>query len=381
MSNYELQGGNGADTYTPRRLRSVRWRYVPVGLLILAGLLLTTVMIGLVDDSQWGLMAAGVSLTSLAAVYCAILIGREVEIEGIVVQRTDQLQQEIAERRQAEAKLQEKNLELVAMQAELREMNQHLEERVRERTSAIERLLKQKEDLIVQLGHDLRSPLTPLVGLLPVLNEHQTDPKSSELLGVVARNVEHIRKLVERTLRLANLSARVDQEFDVRQVNLANTLDELMERRPVILEGHGVSVHNEIPPDLVAAADPVRLCEVFEDLVQNAVRFTPPGGTVTFRAVAEGEFVHVTAQDTGIGLTESQLENIFDEFYKADESRHDLDSSGLGLSICKRIIDKHGGSIWAESKGIGLGTVFHLTLPVRIKEEVREGSLRGTPGG
>ena len=91
------------------------------------------------------------------------------------------------------------------------------------------------------------------------------------------------------------------------------------------------------------------------------------GGTLTFEArlVEEktGSFIDIIIRDTGVGLEREQTDHLFDEFYKVDESRHKLDSTGLGLAICRRIIEKHGGKIWADSHGKGTGTAIHFTIP------------------
>jgi signal transduction histidine kinase len=86
-------------------------------------------------------------------------------------------------------------------------------------------------------------------------------------------------------------------------------------------------------------------------------------GTITIDAKQDKDFVTVSVKDTGIGIAKAQLSRIFDEFYKADWARHDFDSSGLGLAICKRIVERHGGKIWAESSGEGKGTTMFFTLP------------------
>jgi signal transduction histidine kinase len=93
------------------------------------------------------------------------------------------------------------------------------------------------------------------------------------------------------------------------------------------------------------------------------VKYTDKKGTVTIDAKVEDNIITVSIRDTGIGMTREQLSQVFDEFYKADSSRHDFDSSGLGMPICKRIVERHGGSIWAESEGPGKGSTFYFTLP------------------
>jgi two-component system sensor histidine kinase VicK len=109
------------------------------------------------------------------------------------------------------------------------------------------------------------------------------------------------------------------------------------------------------------------LTELFDNLIGNSVKYSPDGGTITIDAKQDKDFVTVSIKDTGKGMTEEQLSHMFDEFYKADEARHDFDSSGLGLPICKRIVEKQSGKIWAESQGEGKGTTMFFTLPTSPK--------------
>ena len=99
------------------------------------------------------------------------------------------------------------------------------------------------------------------------------------------------------------------------------------------------------------------------NIITNAIKYSNDGGIISIHAEDKDNEVHLSIKDNGIGMTQDQLERLFDEFYKADESRHDFESSGLGLPIAKRIVEKHGGKIWVESEGIGMGSTFHFTLP------------------
>jgi signal transduction histidine kinase len=105
--------------------------------------------------------------------------------------------------------------------------------------------------------------------------------------------------------------------------------------------------------------------ELVDNLLINAVKFTPGKGSIVFKAEKKKDFVKISITDSGIGLTPEQIEHVFEEFYKVDPSRHDLDSSGLGLSICKRIVEKHGGTIWVESPGLEKGSTFNFTLSLK----------------
>ena len=121
---------------------------------------------------------------------------------------------------------------------------------------------------------------------------------------------------------------------------------------------------NKIDEKVIVSADSLRIKEVFSNLLINANKFMPEGGKIILdtEKSKDKDFVTIIMKDTGIGMTLEQLTNVFDEFYKADQSRHDLDSSGLGLTICKRIVEKHGGKIWVESLGKNKGTTFYFTL-------------------
>jgi signal transduction histidine kinase len=144
---------------------------------------------------------------------------------------------------------------------------------------------------------------------------------------------------------------------------------EYVKRREYLLEKGGIISESSIAENVTVHADPVELEELVYNLISNAIKYTHPGGTIAVGAEKGDERVTVSVRDTGAGLTEEQIERIFDDFYKVDESRHDLDTSGLGLSICRKIVEKHGGRIWAESPGKGLGTTVFFTLPAQQEAE------------
>ncbi len=235
----------------------------------------------------------------------------------------------------------------------------------------LERLLDQKDEFIGQLGHDLKNPLTPLVGLLPLIVEKEKDPKIKEHLKIMNQNVEYMRDLILKTLQLARL--RSDKtKFEFENLNLYDELERVATAQKLFLDGHKIKMVNNAKKDTFVWADKLRLTELLNNLITNAVKYTPKGGgTVTIDSKMDDNFVTVSVKDTGIGMNKEELDQIFDEFYKADQSRHELDSSGLGLTICKRIVEKHGGKIWVVSKGKGKGSTFYFTLK-KGKEKINE---------
>ena len=122
-----------------------------------------------------------------------------------------------------------------------------------------------------------------------------------------------------------------------------------------------ITVYNNIPRHIEIKADQLRLEEVLENLFNNSIKYNSELGSITLNAKENGKLVTVSVCDTGIGMTKEQISKVFSEFYKADESRHDFDSSGLGMPICKRIVERHGGKIWVESSGLGKGlSLIHI---------------------
>ncbi|VVB61949.1 Methyl sulfide methyltransferase-associated sensor [uncultured archaeon] len=249
----------------------------------------------------------------------------------------------------------------------LQKVNKDLEQTVMDRTAEIRSLLNQKDEFINQLGHDLKNPLTPLITLLPLLKKHVSDTESLERFDVVLRNVEYMKNLVTKTLELARLSSP-NTVFDLEDINLTEKINETLHAQKLMFQTRHITVDNKIRDTIIIQADALRFEELLNNLLTNAVKYTPEGGGITLDAKPEKEWVIVSIHDTGIGLTEGQIAHIFDEFYKVDQSRHDFESSGLGLPICKRIAAKHGGKIWVESEGLGKGCTFYFTMKTRQKE-------------
>jgi len=250
----------------------------------------------------------------------------------------------------------------------LHELNQDLEDKVKERTKEIENLLKQKDEFISQLGHDLKTPLTPLNSLLPILRKKETDEQVIKYLDLMIRNARYMKNLVEKTLKLALFSS-TSFNLDIKDINVFNVLYGVIQNMGDSFEKNNIKVVNLVDKNVVIKTDQLRLEELFNNVISNAVKYSPDGGKITIFAEKEKNKIKFSVKDTGQGMTKEQSDKIFDEFYKADESRHDFNSSGLGLSICKRIVEKHGGRIWVESSGLGKGSTVYFTLKLAKGEE------------
>lgn len=265
------------------------------------------------------------------------------------------LQQEINEREKTEKKLK-------SAHKKLNTLNQDLEKKVKERTAEVHKLLEQKDEFINQLGHDLKNPLNPLTNLLPLLENYAVDSKSKEILRMLNRNSDFMKNLVVKTIQLARLNSPSTQ-LNYERIDLFNEVNTIIENNNHLIEQGNCEIEINISDKLILNADKLRITELFDNLISNAVKYSPNGSKIKISANKKRDEVIISVNDSGVGLEKDQLERIFDEFYKVDKSRHDFKSSGLGLPICKRIVEKHGGRIWAESKGPNQGTTISLILP------------------
>jgi signal transduction histidine kinase len=226
----------------------------------------------------------------------------------------------------------------------------------------LENLLNQKDEFIGQLGHDLKNPLTPFIGLLPIITEQEKDPNLKEHLKLLTTNAEFMRDLIFKTLELAKLRSS-NIEFDFEQLNLREEVDMVLNRQQSYLKDNLIIVDNQVKDNLIVKADKLRLEELLNNLISNSIKYTPKEkGLVVINAAKDKDLITVSVKDNGIGMTNEQLSRVFDEFYRADKSMREGESTGLGLSISKRIVEKHGGKIWVDSPGKGKGTTFYFSL-------------------
>lgn len=257
------------------------------------------------------------------------------------------------------------NEKLKKTEQELITLNRTLEQRVIERTVEVKRLLKDKMRFIDNLSHDLGTPLTPIITLLPIIKDEVSDPKLKEMIDTCLRNAEYIKLVVNNTRELAELGST---DLLLKKENLLEIINEINKKYEIVFKSWNIDVENKIRQDVFVKTEKNRLMQLIDHIASNAVNsMTDKGGKITFDSKPvskEGDaYIQVSISDTGIGLTNEQTDHLFDEFYKTDDSRHKLDSTGLGLAICRTIIEKHRGKIWADSHGKGTGTTIYFTIP------------------
>ena len=248
---------------------------------------------------------------------------------------------------------------------------------------------RRKDEFLAMLGHELRNPLAPIRNALEILALDDADPvRRAELRRMMARQVEHLVRLVDDLLEASRLSQG--------KITLQRSLLDLRQVLEDAVEVAGRARHGDAPgvrlslPDapLPVDADPVRLAQVFGNLLANAIRYGKPGGTVVVSARREEREVVVSVRDDGDGIEPELLPRIFELFSQGRRSEHRLhDGLGIGLALVHRLVDMHGGTVAADSAGKGLGAEFVVRLPlsgsalaapVPVPDGVDEAKVRAT---
>ncbi|QWV92504.1 cache domain-containing protein [Geomonas oryzisoli] len=215
------------------------------------------------------------------------------------------------------------------------------------------------ESLMIQLNHDLNTPLTPLFALIPMIRAKVSDPGVERMLEICQQCVNQIQGLAGKAFDLVRISSSRPRLIPV---SLCAAAESALNEVAQPLAQRGVICCNAIPADLQVLGSAEQLTLLFKNLLSNAARYAAQNGKVIIGAELKDTEVEVSVQDDGIGLDQEQLSHVFDEFYKADAARHDLNTQGLGLAICRRIVANHEGKLWATSAGANSGTTMFFTL-------------------
>lgn len=224
------------------------------------------------------------------------------------------------------------------------------------------------ETIMIRLGHDLKTPLTPLFALLPLIRNRLAEPVLIRKVDMCIKSAASIKNLADKARILATLSSGV-KPHEQERVLLASIVNRALDDSLDMLSQRQIDCRNSIDPAIAVHVVPNQLQELLCNLISNAAHFSSEKSTIVISAEQRGGVMEISVRDEGVGLAPAHLDHIFDEFFKADESRHDLDAPGLGLSICKRIVQNHHGRIWAESAGIGKGTTIKFTLNEHIVQK------------
>lgn len=233
-----------------------------------------------------------------------------------------------------------------------------------------DRAIGAREELVALITHDLKNPLTAIALSSELLEAwivaNGADPKSSLIINSIKTATDRMFLLIKSILiqkkmefggfvvekAAGNVATLVDEVFSI--------MEPIAARKSLALE------KRDLPPGLklICDFDRARVKQVFENLIDNAIKFTPAGGTITIQSQEEHDFIRFSITDTGPGMTEDTVSHLFTAYYQPKETSHQ--GTGLGLSICKGIVEAHGGKIWVVSVP-GQGASFRFTLPVHKK--------------
>jgi signal transduction histidine kinase len=223
-----------------------------------------------------------------------------------------------------------------------------------------------RRDLVANVSHDLATPLTAIQGFTEALLDNMvpTEAGRAEMYGSIYREVQRLRRLVGDLQDLSALESGMGH-IQPQPLDLAQLVEEALRVVGAEAQERGVSLLRRVPPDLPAVlADGDRITQVLLNLLDNALRYTPPGGSIVAGARVVDGAVEVSIADTGSGIPEDELPQVFERFYRVDRSRsRDTGGGGLGLAIVKAIVTAHGGRVEARS-ALGKGTEMRFTLPL-----------------
>jgi two-component system, OmpR family, sensor histidine kinase VicK len=253
-------------------------------------------------------------------------------------------------------------------QREIRQLNRELERRVEQLADAnleLARLDRARAQLVSAVAHELGNALSPIRCHLAVLNRtDQPAPgsRAEAARGGMDRSVDRLSLLVEDLLDASRLQSG---RFSVHTstMDLSRVLNEAAESFEDRARERSVTLELSVPPELRVVADARRVLQVMFNLLGNALKFTPSGGRIHVRARREGDVAVVEVEDTGAGIPPEAIPKLFAPFAQAHDPATGPKGTGLGLFICRGIVEQHGGRIWVRSEGPGQGATFAFTLP------------------
>ena len=232
----------------------------------------------------------------------------------------------------------------------------------------IRRLEAVRRDFIANLSHELKTPLTAIRGFSETLLDHfAEDPAMTQkYLEVIFRHSAELSHLMENLLNLSRIESG-KEEVLLKEVALKPFVDHLFERFSAQAAVKKINLFNEIPDEAPALqADPTKLNQIFGNLLDNAIKYTPEGGKVWVRGrveIGDGSIFLIEVADNGPGIPAADQARIFERFYRVDKARsRDSGGAGLGLAIVKHLVELHGGRVTVESS-LGQGSKFKLTFP------------------
>jgi len=264
--------------------------------------------------------------------------------------------------------------------SEISELTLNLEKKIEERTQELElanaKLRKAdrlKSEFLANMSHELRTPLNAIIGFAELMRDGICGELNENQMASVIdihESGKHLLRMINDILDLSKVEAG-KMELQPEEFSVAQAFDDIQSIVRDMANKKKLSLQTIVPEDLPDIyADQVKFKQIMYNLLSNAVKFTLEGGDITVEASFNDDKFLISVADTGIGVRPEDHETIFDEFKQLDSSRsRQYEGTGLGLALTKRLVELHGGEIWVESEGLGMGSKFSFTLPA-IKPDV-----------
>ncbi|MCE8422340.1 MAG: PAS domain-containing protein [Candidatus Methanoperedens sp.] len=226
--------------------------------------------------------------------------------------------------------------------------------------SKLKELYKIKDNFLSNMSHELRTPLTNIMGYSELILSEKLSAGQRYKFEVILRNSKRLSNLLDMLLDTTLIESN-DLSLDNQILSVHDIVSQVIEDMKITASIKNIPIYPDVPKSLIIEGDKKRLIQVFSNLIENAIKFTLKGN-IRIMASLEKEDIHITISDTGIGIPVDKLDLIFDRFYQSDPSiSRKYGGTGLGLWLSRKIIEAHGGKIWAESKNTG--STFHILLP------------------
>jgi PAS domain S-box-containing protein len=232
---------------------------------------------------------------------------------------------------------------------------------------------RRKDEFMATLAHELRNPLAPMLNAVHILERRgHDDPQLAWARDIIARQIEQASRLLDDLLDASRIK---EGKVALRKsrITLGSVLEQAVEVSRPLLEQHGHCFELDLPAGPVYLdADPARLVQVFTNLLNNAAKYTEPGGWVRLALRVHGHRAVVSVADTGIGLDPDMRSRIFDVFTQVESGAQQAQGGlGIGLAVVTSLVELHGGEVEARSKGLGRGSEFLVRLPISLRRTDR----------
>jgi len=236
---------------------------------------------------------------------------------------------------------------------------------------------RRKDEFLAMLAHELRNPLSPLVTSIEILRRRASgsDGDTDRLLGIMRRQTSHLSRLVDDLLDISRVT-RGKIELRPETLGLWEVVNNAVEVNRALMEAKGHELLLKPPAATIKVhGDPVRLTQVVSNLLHNAAKYTPPNGRIEVEAGSDSREAFVRITDNGIGIAREMIDSIFDLFAQAPSApEQSLGGLGIGLTLVRRVVELHGGTVAVSSAGEGMGSQFTVTLPLVSSAPVAAGA-------